>query len=158
MSLGRLDVNAAIVSLSSFRAEPIKGHLDRAKRVVTYLVKSKHATIRFKTEEHYLSSIPTTTYDWEESVYGKVSELFSEDTPPPKAKHVVTISYHDANLYQNVITGRSVTGVLHLLNKTPIDWHSKKQAMVEIATYGSEYSSARTRVEQMLELRITLRY
>ena len=158
MSLERLDINTAIVTLSFFRAEPRKGNLDRAKRVVAYLVKFKHATIRFRTEEPGLSSIPTTTYDWEESVYGKVSELLPEDTPPPKGKHVVTTSYHDANLYHNVITGRSVTGVLHLLNKTPIDWYSKKQATVETTTCGSEYSSARTCVEQTLDLRITLRY
>jgi hypothetical protein len=73
-------------------------------------------------------------------------------------KHVVTISYHDANLYHNLITGRSVTGVLHMLNKTPVDWYSKKQSTVETATCGSEFSSARTCVEQILDLRITLRY
>jgi hypothetical protein len=61
-------------------------------------------------------------------------------------------------LYHNLITGRSVAGVLHMLNKTPVDWHSKKQSTVETATYGSEFSSARTCVEQILDLRITLRY
>ena len=158
VSLGRLDVNTAVATLASFRAEPRKGHLERAKRVVGYLVKFRHATIRFRTEEPDMSSIPTTSYDWEESVYGKVSELLPEDAPEPKGKHVVTISYHDANLYHNVITGRSVTGVLHFINKTPIDWYSKRQATIETATYGSEYSSARTCVEQILDLRITLRY
>ena len=29
-------------------------------------------------------------------------------------------------LHHNVITGRSVTGVLHMLNKTIVDWHRKK--------------------------------
>ena len=53
---------------------------------------------------------------------------------------------------------RSVTGVLHFINKTPFDWRSKKQATVDTAMYGSEYSSARTCVEQILDLRITLRY
>ena len=93
---------------------------------MAYLVKFKHATIRFRTKEPDLSSISTTTYDWEESVYGKVSELLPKGTPPPKGKHIVTKSYHDANLYHNITTGRSVTGVLHLLNKTSIDWYSKK--------------------------------
>ena len=91
-------------------------------------------------------------------MHGNVTELLPEDAPTPKGKHVVTISYHDDNLYHNVITGRSVTGVLHFLNKTPVDWHSKKQATVETATYGSEYSSARTCVEHILDLRITLSY
>ena len=158
VSLGRLDVNTAVMTLASFRAEPRQGHLERCKRVVSYLAKFKWATIRIRTEEPDMSSIPTTPYDWEESVYGKVKELTPHDAPTPLGKHVVTISYHDANLYHNLVTGRSVTGVLHMLNKTPVDWYSKKQSTVETATYGSEFSSARTCVEQILDLRITLRY
>jgi hypothetical protein len=57
-----------------------------------------------------------------------------------------------------VNNGRSVTGILHLFNKTVIDWYSKKQATVETATYGSEFVAARTAVEQILDLRIELRY
>ena len=66
-------------------------------------------------------SIPATSHEWEESVCRKVSELLPEDAPEPKGKHAVTISYYDANLYHNVVTGRSVPGVLHFLNKTPVD-------------------------------------
>ena len=71
-----------------------------------------------------MHSTPITTYEWEESVYGKVTELMPQKAPAPKVKHVVTVSYYDANMCHNVVTGRSVTGILHFLNKTPIDWHS----------------------------------
>ena len=57
-----------------------------------------------------------------------------------------------------MLTGRSVTGILHFANKTPIDWFSKKQGTVETATYGSEFVAARTCVEQIMDLRLTLRY
>jgi len=57
-----------------------------------------------------------------------------------------------------MITGRSVTGILHLLNKAPIDWFSKKQATIETATYGSEFVAARTCVEQVIDLRTMLHY
>ena len=89
-------------------------------------------------------------------MYGKVTELLPQDSRATKGKHVVTVSYNYSNLNYNFVTGRSVTGVLHFINKTPIDWHSKKQATVETATYGSEYSLARSCVEQNLDLRITL--
>ena len=102
-------MSTAVATLASFRAEPRKGHLERAKRVVSYLVKFRHATIRFRTEEPDMSSVPTTSHDWEESVYGKVTELLPEDAPAPKGKHVVTISYHYSNLHHNVATGRLVT-------------------------------------------------
>ena len=58
----------------------------------------------------------------------------------------------------DICTGRSVTGILHLINKTPVDWYSKKQATVETATYGSEFVAARICVEQIINLRTTLRY
>jgi hypothetical protein len=58
----------------------------------------------------------------------------------------------------NVTTGKSITGILHLINKTPLDWYSKKQAAVETATYGSEYIAACICVEQIINLRSTLRY
>ena len=54
--------------------------------------------------------------------------------------------------------GRSVTGILHMINKTLIDWFSKKQATVETATYGSEFVAARACVEKIIDLRTTLRY
>ncbi len=71
---------------------------------------------------------------------------------------MISTPYVNANLYHDMLTGRSVTGILHLLNQTPIDWYSKKMATVETATYGAEYVSARTYVEQVIELRNTLRY
>ena len=58
----------------------------------------------------------------------------------------------------DMITGRSVTGILHLANKTPIDWYSKKQATVETATYGSEFIAACICIDQSIDLRNTLRY
>jgi len=61
-------------------------------------------------------------------------------------------------LMHDMATGKSVTGILHLLNQTPIDWYSKKQATVETATYGSEFVAARTCVEQIIDLRCTLHY
>ena len=36
-SLGRLDANAAVMALASFRTEPIQGHLHRAKRLFFFI-------------------------------------------------------------------------------------------------------------------------
>ena len=42
----------------------------------------------------------------------------------------------------NLITGKSVPGILHFLNQTPTDWLSKHQNQVEAETYGSEFMAA----------------
>ena len=49
----------------------------------------------------------------------------------------------DANLNHCLATGKSLTGCFHHVNKTPVDWYSKKLATVETATYGSEFVAAK---------------
>jgi len=80
--------------------------------------------------------------------------------PHPLVNQSLPCRMHvDANLMHDERTGRSVTGILHFLNATPIDWYSKKITTVETSTYGAEFMSARTScVEQLVNLRITLRY
>jgi hypothetical protein len=58
----------------------------------------------------------------------------------------------------DIITGHSITGILHFIIKMPIDWYYKKQATVETATYGSEFISARTCINHIVDLCLTLRY
>ena len=157
ISLGRFDIATAVMTLSGFRACPRVGHLERAKRVVSYLSVMKHAMIRFRTDEPDFSDVETFEYDWE-NIYRPVSEGLPHDAPEPLGRYVTLSHYVDANLMHCLLTGRSVTGVLHFINQTPIDWFSKKQATVETATYGSEFIAARTCVEQAIDLRNTLRY
>jgi hypothetical protein len=132
--------------------------MDRVKRIYGYLSKMCHAMIRIRTDEPDYSDLPDVEYDWSRSVYGELSELLPTDAPAPLGNYVTLTHYVDANLMHDVLTGRSVTGILHLANKTPIDWFSKKQATIETATYGSEFVAARTCVEQIIDLRNTLRY
>jgi hypothetical protein len=158
ISLGRLDVATAVMPLSGFRAIPRQGHLDRAPRVWGYLSRMKHAVIRFRTAEPDYSDLPDQKYNWSHSVYGDVREQLPVDAPIPLGKYVTLTHFVDANLLHCMLTGRSVTGILHISNQTPLDWFSKKQATVETATYGSEFVAARTCVEQTTDLRTTFRY
>ena len=146
------------MTMSSFRSAPRDGHLDRVKRICGYLSKMRHSVIRIRTEEPDYSAIPKTEYDWESSVYSGATEELPEDAPEPLGKPVVTTTYVDANLYHCMLTGKSVSGVLHLFNKTPTDWYAKKQSSPVTATYGSEYVAARTATEQVIDNRLSLRY
>jgi hypothetical protein len=55
----------------------------------------------------------------------------------PKGKAVRITTYEDANLYHDLVTGRSVTGILHFINQTQSHWYSKRQGRFNTATYGS---------------------
>jgi hypothetical protein len=74
---------------------------------------------------------------------GKVEELLPVVAPEPLGNYVTLTHYVNANMMHDVARGRSVTGILHLVNKTHIERYSKKQATVEMATYGSEFVVAR---------------
>jgi hypothetical protein len=158
VSIGRFDINTAVMTMSTFRSAPRKGHMERVQRIFGYLYKMKHAIIRVRTGEPDYSALPDMEYDWTRSVYGEIKELLPKDAPEPLGNYVTTTSYVDANLMHDIVTGRSVTGILHLVNQTPIEWYSKKQPTVQTATYGSEFMAARTCVEHITEMRNTLRY
>ena len=158
IQIGRFDINTAVMTLSRFRAMPRQGHLDRVKRIHGYLSKLNHATIKIRTDAPDYSSVPVKQYDWEYTCYADAKEEIPIGAPVPKGKSVTMTSFFDANLYHDLISGKAVTGILHMFNRTPIDWFSKLQSTVETATFGSEYIAARTCTEQILDLRLTLRY
>jgi len=55
--LGRIDITTAVMTMSGFRVVPRKGHLEQVQRIVSYLVKMKHAAIHFWTEEPDFSAL-----------------------------------------------------------------------------------------------------
>ena len=130
ISLGHFDIDAHVMSLSGFRAQPRKGHLDRAKRIVGYLLLLPDGAIRFRTGEPDFSSLKDQEYDWTRSVYSGACEQIPHDIPKPLGKHGQTTHYVDANLHHDLANGKVVTAVLHFLNQTPIDAYSKRHHLV----------------------------
>ena len=78
----------------------------------------EHVTIRVRTGESECVGLPNEPYRWDYSVYGNVKE--------PLGKYVTATRYVDANLFHAILSNIAVTRTLHLINKTPIDWYSKK--------------------------------
>ena len=64
------------------------------------------------------------------TLYGYVQEILPDAMPEPLGKAVVTATTMDVNLTHCLPTGKSLTGCLHFVSKTPVDWYSKKQATV----------------------------
>ena len=132
--------------------------MDRLKRIYSYAIRTKDYAIRFITEQPDYSFLPDQDFDWTYSVYGNVHEILPDDMPDPLGEAVTTTTTMDANLNHCLATGKSLTGCLHFVNKTPVDWYPKKQATVETTTYGSEFVAAKTATEQIMDIRQTLRY
>ena len=128
----------------------------RMKRLHGYLAKTKHFAIRYRTKEPF--SPTKQEYEWTRTVYGNVKEEIPKDIPKPLEKRLITTTFLDTNLLHDIVTGKSVTAVLHFFNTTPTDWVLKTQATIETATYGSEFIVSKTATEQTMDLRNTLGY
>jgi len=113
ISIGRFDIARAVMTMLSFRAQPRVGHLERVQRICGYLYKMKDAAICIRVGEPDYSDLVEEDYDWTSTVYGDVSEIFPKDAPVPLGNFVMLSHYMDANLYHDMLMGRSVTGILH---------------------------------------------
>ena len=158
VNLRRFDIHAQVATMSRSRAAPRQGHMDRLKRIYSYVIRTKDYAIRFRTEKPDYSFLPDQDFYWTYSVYGDVHEILPDDMPEPLGESETTTTTMDANLNHCLATGKSLTECLHFVNKTPVDWYSKNQATVETATYGSEFVAAKTATEQIMDIRQTLRY
>jgi hypothetical protein len=150
ISIGHFDIAVHVMSMSSLRTLPWHGHLDQAKCMVGYLSKFRLAKIWVLTNEPDYSDVERIEYDWTKSVYGDISEIIPKDTPPSLGGFITLTHYQDANLYHDIITGCSIPGILHFMNKMPIHWYSKKQATIKMATYRSKLISTWTCMTRLL--------
>ena len=95
IQLGRFDIAVHVMTMSSFRAAPRQGHLDRMKRIYGYLMKYKDGTIRVRTAMPDLSDLAYKKHDWSQTIYAGAKEQLPDDLPPPKGKPVKLFSYAD---------------------------------------------------------------
>ena len=158
VTLGRFDIAVSVMTMGRFRTAPREGHLQRLFRICGYLKKFPDGGIRFRTgtPAHENTNTPEEQ-DWQYSVYGNVQEEIDENCPVPKGIPMRLTTFVDANLMHCKVTGKSATGVFHIVDQTPIAWFSKRQSTVETATYGSEFVAARQATEQVMDIRILMR-
>ena len=94
--------------------------------------------------------------DWNE-FYPDAIENIPDDMLEPKGKLCTLTCYVDADHGRDQLIRRSVTGIILLLNNTPILWVSKRQNTVETSTYGSELVASRIAIEHIIAMRYCLR-
>ena len=159
VTIGRIDIHHAVMCMSRFRAQPKQGHLQAVCKIFGYLNNYRTASIKFRTAIPDYSKFiqeQQTDFDWS-YIYGKVKELVPDGMPEPKGKPVRITHFVDANLGHDKVTGRSCSGIITMLNMTPMDWFCKLQNTVETATYSSEFTVARQGVDKALAERYKLR-
>jgi hypothetical protein len=157
ITLGRFDISYATMALSRFNMAPRENHLKAAKRILCYLKQFHKGRILFDTSYPDHSKYVTESHHTWGEFYPDAMEELPYDMPIPKGKAVRLTIYVDADHAHDIVTRRSITGIIVLANNTPVRWVSKRQKTVESSTYGSELVAARIATELILELRYMLR-
>ena len=157
IEIGRLDIETEVSMLAAHMAMPREGHLYAVFRVFAYL-KAKHNARRIydPTYPKINQVLFKANEDWK-PFYGDVKEAIPPNAPEPRGKPVVIRYFVDSDHAGNLVTRRSRTGFIGLLNMGLIQSHSKKQGSVEGATFGSEFVAAKTATEANRALRYKLR-
>ena len=160
ITLGRFDINYATNALSRYSMAPREGHLSAMLRVFGYLKKYFRSKILIDTSYPDHSQYPEVEYNWQE-FYPDAEEDIPPDSPEANGqaygKKARITCYVDSDHAHDVVTRRSVTGVIIFVNNTPVKWISKRQKTVETSSYGSELVAARMAVEAIMDLRYKLR-
>jgi hypothetical protein len=156
VTIGRFDIQYATITLARFAQLPREGHLKRCLRLFGYLKHNAKHRIKQDLEEPIYEGLNFIEHEWKE-YYPEAMEEIPKDTPVAVTKGVKITAYVDASHGCDLITRRSVTGILLCINKTPVKWYCKRQNTIESSTYGAELVAARIAVEMIMEFRYKLR-
>ena len=157
ITLGRMDIGYATTMLSRFNMCPREGHLQAMLRIFGYLKGKSHGKILFDARELPLDDVEFIEGSNWKLTYGDVQEDIPPNLPKQIMKPVTLSIYFDASFACDLITRRSVTGIIVFVNSTPIRWYVKKQNTVETSTYGAELVAGRIATEMAIEFRYIFR-
>ena len=154
---GRMDIAFAVSSLSRFSQSPREGHLNRTKKILGYLKKyPKRGYIIDPRDPIVNVEYKTVIPD-----FGNQYSDFVEETdlrlPKPLMKELALNIFVDANHGHDKVTGRSISGIVSFVGRTPVYWCSKRQSSVQTPTFGSEFIALKKAVEEAVTLRYYMR-
>ena len=158
VTLCRIDIAFATMSLQRFCSSPREGHLKLAIEAMGWLKSTP--TWRLYINENDLTGFPQvdpTVFSEMAKRYVGIEEIHStRDQVPLGLGGEITI-FVDSDYAHDLVTRRSVTGIIVLYCGTPIYWHSKRQTRVGGSTYEVEFMACKTASEVAHVVRRLLR-
>ena len=159
VTIGRPDLTNAAASLSRFGACPREGHLDLALHVFGFL---KQFPIR-----HIAIDPRPLNYQrkakWQKLKidfamdYPDASEEIDSKLPDAYGEPLQSSIQVDADHAHDLVTRRSLTGLIAFIGSTPVLWISKRQGAIAASTYAAEFYALRVATEEAVNIRYMLR-
>ena len=160
VELGRIDIQVEVALMSQYQMNPRTGHLEGLYHIFHYLM--RHPKKRLVMDPFYPPMeedeelVFNMDADWL-PFYGDVVEEDPPNMPEPLGEPVVMTVFVDADHASNVMTRRSHTGIMMIVQNALMRTFSKRQNTVESSTYGSELVAMRQARDLIVELRIKLK-
>ena len=110
----------------------------------------------FDIGEFTMETLDDISHGWKE-LYPNAYEKLLPDMPVRERKPLSMTAICDASHGPCLVTRRSVTGIVLLLNNFILRCTSKCQNTVETSTYGAKMVAGRLAVEQVMDIRYKLR-
>ena len=156
VEMGRIDICCEVSMMSSFVAMPRKGHLQQIYRIFSYLKLHHNARLVLDPSYPDIDESLFEKRDWSE-FYGNVEERIPKDAPVPLGRELLMRAFVDADFAGDVVSRKSRTGFIVMLNMSPVYWLSKKQSCIETSSFGSEFCAMKQCCEYLRGLRYKLR-
>ncbi|CAJ1948049.1 unnamed protein product [Cylindrotheca closterium] len=160
VTIGRMDIAYAVSLLNRFSSAPCEGHLELAFYLFGYLKKFPNKQLPVDSRPLELCPTLTATKGTFKADFLEEYPDAKEDRDPkePKAfgKPVQTSVFFDANLAHDLVTRRSITGLLVYVGSTLVSWTSKRQGCIASSTYCSEFIAMRAATEEAISIRYML--
>ena len=119
VELGRIDIITEVSVLLAHNCAPRKGHLKAAYQMFEFL--SDHGSFKVVFDSSYITVNETAfiPVNWEE-IYGDIEEEIPTNLPQARGNPVQVSMFTDAAHAGDLITRRSQTGIIVMLNSAPI--------------------------------------
>ena len=154
VELGQIDICTEVSMMALFMAAPRTGHLHAVLNIFAYLNSHDRSRLVFDAKE--FDHKPAGVADWS-GYYPNVKEAIPPNAPKPLGKAMQMTCYVDLDHAGDIVTRWSKAGILLLLNRSPIMWQLKKQASIEISSFGSEFMALKATMEMIRGLRYKVR-
>jgi len=157
-TLGRLDICYAVSSLSRFCSCPREGHYKRMVRLWGYLKKYPDKSIAIDARDPiYAPEHGSELQPDFADQYSYASEEIDAMFPRAIGAELAVTIFFDSDHAHDKITGRSISGIIVMVGRTPVIWKSKRQGAIQTSTYGAEFSAMRLATEEAHTMRYMLR-
>jgi hypothetical protein len=157
VELGRIDIAHFTSTMAKFAAIPREGHLSYVVKCFGYIKKHLKSRILIDTRAKDWFTRNWVSKDSSKFYPDLNMEVIPSDAPEPLGEPVQTNMFCDASHATDLVTRRSMTGIIFFLNGTPINWYSRRQNTIESSTFGSEFVALKIASEMNDALQYKLR-